>query len=125
MTQLTLEPITAGELRAVPASDGSVITLTLHGTADLRAAPALETLLPQLHQEALRLHAAEVVVDLRELEFMSSSCFRSFVTWLSDLQDVPAKDVYHVRLLQDSAKRWQRRSLSALSCFAVDLVRLE
>jgi anti-anti-sigma regulatory factor len=125
MTTLAIAPVNAGEFHARPSFDGTVLKVELDGTADLRAAPVLETFMPDLHQEALRLRVAEVVVDLRALEFMNSSCFKSFVNWLSDLQDLPAEQVYMVRIQSDPGKHWQKRSLSALSCFAVDLVRLE
>jgi hypothetical protein len=56
---------------------------------------------------------------------MNSSCFKAFVSWLGVLQDVDRVRQYRIRFLSDDQKHWQRRSLSALCCFAVDLVRIE
>jgi hypothetical protein len=95
------------------------------GNADLAAKDALETLMPRVHAEALRLCSREVVIDFTALEFMNSSCFRSFVTWLSDVQDLPRAQQYAIRLLANSALLWQRRSLHALKTFADELVRIE
>ncbi len=56
---------------------------------------------------------------------MSSSCFRTFVTWLSDVQDLPPERQYRIRLRSNATMLWQRRSLHALRCFAHDLVNIE
>jgi hypothetical protein len=54
-----------------------------------------------------------------------SSCFRSFVSWLSDVQDLPPDQQDRIRRRSNSAMLWQRRSLHALKCFADDLVQVE
>ena len=105
-------------------SDG-VVALRLKGNADTRAMQALDVMLKLLHAQVLEARIKEVVVDLRELEFMNSSCFKAFVSWLSDLQEVAPERQYRIRILSDAGKHWQRRSLGALSCFAVDLIRVE
>jgi len=124
---MTLEvpPIATDDFKAETSFDGQQVSLKLVGNADIRAMFPLESLLKRLESEVDRVRVREVVVDLRNLEFMNSSCFKSFVSWLSDLQELPAEEVYMVRLKSDPEKHWQKRSLSALSCFAVDLVRLE
>ena len=65
---------------------------------------------------------SRVVVDFRQLEFMNSSCFKAFVTWLQNLLDVPAERRYRIRFVSDPNKHWQARSLRALACFATELV---
>jgi hypothetical protein len=102
-----------------------VVALRLKGNADTRAMQPLDVMLKLLHAQVLEARIKEVVVDLRELEFMNSSCFKAFVSWLSDLQEVAPERQYRIRILSDSGKHWQRRSLGALSCFAVDLIRVE
>jgi len=101
------------------------LVLTLTGTADLRSQPSLEKFLFRINEVALGDSASEVVVDLRRLEFMNSSCFKAFVSWIGQLQEIEHARQYRIRFLSDARLLWQRRSLHALSCFAVDLITVE
>jgi anti-anti-sigma regulatory factor len=103
----------------------ATIEARIAGTADTGARSALEEYMTGLHREAKRLAVAAVVVDLRELEFMNSSCLKIFVAWLAQLRDLDAASQYKVRIRSNPALLWQRRSLAALSCFAIDLVTIE
>lgn len=119
-------PEIAGAMFAATSSfDGRTLTVRLSGNAELEAWSALDALLPRVHAEAIRAATAEVVIDFTGLEFMNSSCFRSFVTWLSDVQDLPPEQQYRIRLVSNATILWQRRSLHALKYFANDLVRIE
>jgi hypothetical protein len=51
--------------------------------------------------------------------------FKAFVSRLGTLQDLDVALQYRIRFLSDEEKHWQRRSLGALSSFAVDLVEIE
>jgi hypothetical protein len=64
------------------------------------------------------------VVDFRAFDFMNSSCFKAFVTWIGLVQELESGQ-YKIRFLSDEGKHWQRRSLDALRCFAVDLIQIE
>lgn len=103
----------------------AVVTTQLRGTADVESRPALEQYIQALHDEACRLAVSKVVVDLRELEFMNSSSFKVFVSWLAQIQELAAERQYRIHLVSNPNIHWQRRSLAALSCFAVDLVTIE
>lgn len=111
---------------AVDASfaDG-VLSSRFVGTADVEAKPYLDEVVKRLHAEAQRLGATKVEVDFRELEFMNSSSFKVFVAWLALVQDLAADKQYRIHLRSNPNLHWQRRSLAALSCFAVDLVAIE
>jgi hypothetical protein len=74
--------------------------------------------------EARRPGVREVLVDLRELEFMNSSCFKHFVTWICEVHDAPAL-APRFRFRSDPRRLWQRRSLHALSGLAGGLVSIE
>lgn len=117
--------ITLRDFSASVATNGKALVLRLVGNADMAAKEGLDALLPRLHQEALALSATEVSVDFRELEFMNSSCFKSFVTWISDVSELSPDKQYKIRLLSKPEMHWQRRSLHALRCFAVDLISIE
>jgi anti-anti-sigma factor len=103
----------------------SVVTVRFRGTADSEAKPALDHYVVAVHEEACRLGASKVVIDFRELEFMNSSSFKVFVTWLAQVQELPPEKQYRISFLSNPSMHWQRRSLAALSCFAVNLVTIE
>jgi hypothetical protein len=114
----------AAELRARLTREDSGLVAKLSGTADLRVTDSVEAILTRVHQQALELGIPEVQMDLRELEFMNSSCFKSFVSWISEVSDLTAGQ-YRIRFLSNPRILWQRRSLHALSCFAAELVTIE
>ena len=105
--------------------DGNILAVTFVGTADSESRAELDTFVKKVSDEAVRLHVPEVVVDFRELEFMNSSCFKIFVAWLAQLRDLPAEDQYRIQIRSNANLLWQRRSLAALSCFAIDLVTIQ
>lgn len=110
---------------SLEAGVSGVLRVRFSGTADLEAKADLEVFVKGLHAEAVRLGATRVIVDFRELEFMNSSCFKIFVAWLAQVRDLETDKQYRIHLLSNPNQLWQRRSLAALSCFAVDLVAIE
>ncbi len=125
MTTLQLPRLAVPVLTADATLEDGVITSRFRGTADVEAKPDLDHYVVALHEEARRVGAAKVVVDFRELEFMNSSSFKVFVTWLSQVQELPGDAQYRIHFQSNPSMHWQRRSLAALSCFAVDLVTIE
>ncbi len=125
METLAIEPVNIQGFTATPTYDGKTIRLALKGSADLNSKPMLDTLLDKLHPEVLRLAVPEVVIDLHALEFMNSSCFKSFVSWIGKDQDLEPEKQYKMRFLQNAKMHWQQRSLNALRCFAVELIVVE
>ena len=121
MTELQLE-FTTKEFSASAVLGDRSIEVTFAGNADMRAVPGLEAFMPTLHAQARRLKVTEVAVDMGGLEFMNSSCFRSFVNWLNWIRELPPEERYRVRFRAAPGRHWQRPSLSALACFAVDIV---
>ena len=102
--------------------DGTAIVARLKGNADYAALDALEMLLTRAHSEATRLAASEMVIDLRDLEFMNSSCFKCFLSWITDVQELEPDRQYKVKFLSNPQLHWQKRSLHSLRCFAVELI---
>ena len=102
--------------------DGDTIAVMIKGNADYAALDALEMLLTRVHAEARRLGVKEAVVDLRSLEFMNSSCFKSFVSWINDVQELDEPQRYKVKFRSNPKLHWQKRSLHSLRCFAVELI---
>jgi hypothetical protein len=102
--------------------EGAVISAALKGNADYAALDALDMLLARVHAEAKRLGVKEAEIDLRELEFMNSSCFKSFVSWITEVQELDVEKQYTVTFLSNPKLHWQKRSLHSLRCFAVELI---
>ena len=55
---------------------------------------------------------------------MSSSCFESFATWIGQVQEALPGERYPIAFHSNAQMHWQRRSLNALRCFALDLVTI-
>jgi hypothetical protein len=102
--------------------EGTTIQVILTGNADYAALDSLESLLERLHAEARRLAIKEAIIDLRKLEFMNSSCFKSFVSWITNIQELDTPEQYRIRFVSNPNMHWQRRSLHSLRCFAVELI---
>jgi hypothetical protein len=115
--------VAAGPLSGEASIDGANIEVRLTGVADMRASSVLDDMLSKLHTEALKNQVKEVVVDIRELEFMNSACVLKFVSWLSKLDESTEK--YKIRFLSSAKYHWQQRSLHALRAFAADCLTIE
>ena len=100
------------------------LDLRLTGAADARATADLEAFTRRAHEEARRLGVPEVSVDLSELSFMSSSCLKAFVIWLSEVRELAPHARYKLRFVWDEKCYWQRRSLQALKTFAEEIIEL-
>lgn len=122
MSPLTLPMVSPPSFTIVPEEVDARLTLRFKGVADMASIEPLDDYLRAVHSEATRNHAASVVVDFRALEFMNSSCFKCFVEWLGTVQDLPAAERYQVVFESNRDMHWQRRSLNALRCFAMDVV---
>jgi hypothetical protein len=120
---LDLPKLTTPVMTADGELAGDAIAVRFTGTADTEGRLQLEGFVAKLHDAAARIEVATVVIDFRELEFMNSSCFKIFVAWLAKLRD--SERPYKILIRSNPNLLWQRRSLAALSCFAVDLVTIE
>ena len=120
---MTIADIQTPDLKTTTTVGPSTITGKLSGSAETDAMRPLDAYLKGIHATALD-QRLPVTIDLRDLEFMNSSSFKAFVSWIRVLQDCPPQEQYRVRLLSDSNKHWQSRSLDALVCFAVDLIQV-
>ena len=125
MSAPAVTPIEDAEFAARSELDGARLRLHLWGNADMRAKGPLDTFLGAVDTRAVADATEEVVVDLRELVFMNSSCLKAMVTWLGKVQERPPTQRYRVRFLKEPAAHWQVRSLHALVAFAPDIVQVE
>jgi len=103
---------------------GSQLRLRLDGSADTEVVAELASFLGNVHAVAQTRGVKEVVVDLRELFFMTSSCFKCFITWVSSIEELEESKRYGVHLEANANLHWQRRSLDALRNFSTNVVTL-
>jgi hypothetical protein len=121
MTDIT--NISEETFKASAVQDGDDIVLRLTGNADVVAKRHLDSLLNTVHDHARQRGIGRVYVDIRQLAFMNSSCFKDLISWLDKVRE--ARERYYVTFQSSSSRHWQKRSLHALSCFAPDLVAIE
>lgn len=116
--------VEAGTYRLEAALERGRWALYLSGNADLRTVEDLNAFLKRAHAEARRNGSDEVLVDISGLAFMNSACFKCFITWLSELSDLPSAERYTVRFRAAPESYWQRRGIAALRGFAPDVVEI-
>lgn len=122
MSQLDFPDWDADNFSASAKHEGSILTLHLRGSAEMQVVNALESILLRAHEQALLLKVTQIRVNFEQLQFMNSSCFKWFVSWLVRVQDLPAEKPYTVEFVSNTRFKWQRASLRALSCLAPDVV---
>jgi hypothetical protein len=120
-----IAPFEGPALRADASTDEQTVTTRFRGTADVECKPGLDVFVKLLHEGAKANATKRVIVDFRELEFMNSSAFKVFVTWIALVKELPPEQQYRLHFVANPNLYWQRRSLAALACFAVDLVTIE
>jgi hypothetical protein len=109
---------------ATTMSAGSRLQLRLEGNADTEVVSELAAYLREVHESAMAQGIEEVSVDLRSLFFMTSSCFKCFITWITSIEELEESKRYRIRLEENANLHWQRRSLDALRNFAPSVVTL-
>src|SRR5690242_17238949 len=102
--------------------DGPTLRVTLRGDANGDALEPLAELLTRVHLMAVAKRLTEAAVDIRELEFMSMPCFKSLLSWVTQIQEEDTARQYQLRFISNPNIPWQKRSLKSLSCFASNLV---
>ena len=125
LPELSIVPSAPGALSAEGRLAGDEVALKIAGHGDIAQAKMVGDLLQRAHSIALRSHVKRVAVDFRELNFMSSACFKQFVSWMSQIDALPKEDQYRVHITSSPAQRWQRTSLTALTCFAIGVMTFE
>jgi len=119
------ETVSESDFAAQASAANRRIQVSLTGTADLTVKAQLDHFLREVHSEAQRCSAEEVTVDFRQLEFMNSSCLKSFVWWISTAQGQPGDSKYRIVFVSSPTVCWQRRSLNALACLANEIISIQ
>ncbi len=117
--------VDVGTFTAKQSHEKDALHLLFTGEADTAALHVIESFLQGAHALAESRGAKEVVLDLRKVNFMSSSCFTKLIGWVTRVRDTPEESRYRIRIQSNQASLWQRRSLHALQCFATELITIE
>jgi hypothetical protein len=125
MTLVDIEAVRDSDFSADAKIEGSLLTATVSGNADLNARLSLDRFVASVHEEVRRRSLKEVLVDFRQLAFMNSSCLKSLIRWVAQIQDSPTDEHYRIVFLSSPALHWQKRSLHAIACLASDIVTIE
>ena len=123
MKPLELALVDLDRFSLEPSLEHETLRVVFTGTGDLDAVATLAAFLPKVHQQAAVHGVEEVVFDFCALEFMNSSCFKAFVTFIDSAKTIGAS--YRIRFITASKHYWQRRSLEALRRLAMGLVIIE
>lgn len=108
------------------ASDVEGPRVVFRGTiSTVNPAVILNPFVDAVHGELSKLGQRRIRVDLRELEFCNSSGFKAFIHWIQRIQALPEAQRYGLRFLSNPARKWQKTSLLALSCYAVNTVAID
>jgi anti-anti-sigma factor len=125
VTSPAVRPIRGAEFNAASKREEARLCIALQGHADVGAKTALDGFVAEVDREASSGSVTEVVVDMRSLDFMNSSCLKTLVTWLNNVRQRPESKQYPIRFLRDHNAYWQERSLDALRAFAPGIVKVE
>jgi hypothetical protein len=100
------------------------VRVQFRGTiSTVNPASVLNPFVDQVHEHLLKAGAKEVRVDFTELEFCNSSGFKSFIYWIQKIQAAGERQ-YRLRFISSPARKWQRTSLLALSCYSPSAVEI-
>jgi anti-anti-sigma factor len=102
--------------------DGSSITVHMRGNWDMKAVAPLDEFTRSVQAQAAQLKVERVIVHMAEVEFINSSCLKSFARWLGSLNKTGQ---HHYVVAFHTELPWQRRSLEALKALAGDKVTIE
>ena len=111
------------KLSAEAVLEGGAVHARLAGTATQRDVAPFEGLFARIHEACVGSDVGEVVVDLRDVEYMNSSHFKTLVSWVGRVGALERRVA--VRMLSNEKYHWQKRSLHALRQLAAEFVSVE
>jgi anti-anti-sigma factor len=120
-----IPPVDEPDFSARAEMNDDVLRIFLTGTADFNTKPHFDRFMRALHDHAMRLAVREVVVDLDQLAFMNSSCFKVVVAWILSVGAETHDSKYRIVFVENPALYWQRHSLKALSALAPDRISVQ
>lgn len=120
MSEQNLTHAHIGDLKIQPVYAADRLEVALRGSAEPESVAELGRYLQAVAAEAARLKLPLLVLDVRELGFISSSGLKAMVVLLSETQ----KAGQRVRFRSQPSHHWQSVSLAALASFARNTVEI-
>jgi hypothetical protein len=115
--------LTCEKLTGAAAREDGTIRGRLEGTASQRDVGPLEAFVAAIHAACVAGGVTAVVLDVRNLAYVSSSHFKVLVSWIDRMRTLPSP--VPVKLLATDRYHWQKRSLTALHHLADDIISIE
>ncbi len=125
MTELGIPEVAEADFRARAEIVAGALKVSLAGTADYTTKPHFDLFMRALHEQAVQRAVREVVVDLGQLAFMNSSCFKVVVAWILSIGAESDEAQYRIVFVENPQLYWQRHSLKALSALAPDRISVQ
>jgi hypothetical protein len=125
MSIASLPPIVDERFSMATGTDDSRPLLRIAGDADIAAQALVGPFLRRLHVELRESQTGAVLVDLRELQFINSSCIKALVSWIAEVVNLAVDQRYRVIFCSNPAYRWQQRTLKTLQAFAPGVVEID
>jgi hypothetical protein len=119
---LKLSPLSTSTFSVAVSASADRAVVLLSGNADTLILARFSSYIRSLHAEVSDQHIPEVHVDTGSLYFMTSSCLKVLVAWLTSITELEPEKRYKVVFLANADLHWQRRSFDALQHIAHDLV---
>lgn len=107
---------------ATAVADGAV-QVRFIGTADSSVVEPTDAFLKAVHTQAVAAKVPRVVIDMQDLEFITSSCLAKLIAWVAEVEGTPEAYKIHFRIA--SRMRWQERSVKAIVAVAPGVVVIE
>ena len=120
MQTLDLKELQDSDFGTRTTCDGSSIAVHMKGNWDMKAVAPLEEFTRALEKEAERLQVGRVEIHWSEVEFINSSCLKSFARWVGSVAKPSQGQKYTIAFF--AAQPWQRRSLEALKVLGKEKV---
>jgi hypothetical protein len=113
-SRTSLSVIRKERFALVPSMQGRSLHIEFSGMADLSATATLPLFFNLVHREVQRQGVHDVVVGMKDLTFMNSSCLKAFVKWIDAIDSCEDAFRYRLRFVCNPKHGWQRRSLETL-----------
>jgi hypothetical protein len=101
---------------------GEMLRVCLAGRGYNPEREPLERFLMEVHALARQKRSTSVALDVRDVEFFTTSCLRPLMHWVSKVESLAVPERYDVRVQCAAVPRWQTRFFSALAVLADEIV---
>jgi hypothetical protein len=112
MSSTELDVLSKGRMTITPHLEGHALGIEISGICDAVAVQGLGAFLAGAATEVERLDLEKVIIDVRAVSLLSSSCIKQLITFLRPVKAGQLR--CRVQFLVDAETPWQRRSMGAL-----------